>query len=117
MKMFQQFINGEAMAAADGKTEKISSPATEEVLAEVPVGGAEDVERAVTAAHQAFESWFDRTPGERAGMLLRLADRIDAHAAELAALEAANVGKPMWLAKSEIPFLSDNLRFFAGAAR
>ncbi len=70
MKKFQMFIGGEATAAADGKSEKISSPATEEVLAEVPVGGAEDVERAVTAAHDAFEGWFDRTPGERAGMLL-----------------------------------------------
>ena len=117
MKKFQLFIGGEATAAADGRTEKIVSPATEEVLAEVPVGGVEDVERAVNAAHDAFESWFDRTPGERAGMLLALADRIEKHADELALLEAANVGKPHWLAKSEIPFLVDNLRFFAGAAR
>ena len=72
MKKFQLFVNGEATAAADGRTEKIVSPATEEVLAEVPVGGAEDVERAVAAAHDAFEGWFDRTPGERAGMLLKL---------------------------------------------
>ena len=50
-------------------------------------------------------------------MLLKLADRIEANADELALLEAANVGKPHWLAKSEIPFLVDNLRFFAGAAR
>ena len=117
MKKFQLFVNGEATAAADGRTEKIVSPATEEILAEVPVGGTEDVERAVNAAHHAFESWFDRTPGERAGMLLQLADRIEANADELALLEAANVGKPHWLAKSEIPFLVDNLRFFAGAAR
>ncbi len=117
MRKFELFVNGEATAAADGRTETIVSPATEEVLAEVPVGGAEDVERAVSAAHDAFESWFDRTPGERAGMLLKLADRIEANADELALLEAANVGKPHWLAKSEIPFLVDNLRFFAGAAR
>ena len=77
MKKFQMFIGGEAVAAADGKTEKIASPATEEVLAEVPVGGAEDVERAVAAAHDAFDGWFDRTPGERAGMLLKLADRAE----------------------------------------
>ncbi len=117
MQTFQLFIGGKTAAAADGKTERIVSPATEEVLAEVPVGGAEDVERAVAAAHDAFESWSDRTPGERAGMLLKLADRIESHGDELAALEAANVGKPLWLAKSEIPFLVDNLRFFAGAAR
>ncbi|MEO8276786.1 MAG: gamma-aminobutyraldehyde dehydrogenase [Thermoanaerobaculia bacterium] len=117
MKKFELFIDGKATAAASGQTESISSPATEEILASVPVGGADDVERAASAAHTAFESWFDRTPGERAGMLLKLADRIEAHSDELAALEAANVGKPMWLAKSEIPFLVDNLRFFAGAAR
>ena len=50
-------------------------------------------------------------------MLLKLADRIEQNAEELAVLEADNVGKPIGLARSEIPFLVDNLRFFAGAAR
>ncbi|MGE4188687.1 MAG: gamma-aminobutyraldehyde dehydrogenase, partial [Thermoanaerobaculia bacterium] len=105
------------MAAADGRTETISNPATEEAIATVPLADAEDVDRAVAAADAAFERWSDSTPAERAGLLLALADRIEAHADELAALESANVGKPMWLAKSEIPFVVDNLRFFAGAAR
>ena len=50
-------------------------------------------------------------------MLLKLADRIEQNAEELAVLEAENVGKPIGLARSEVPFMVDNLRFFAGACR
>jgi 1-pyrroline dehydrogenase len=111
------FIDGDTRGAADGRSEKIVSPATEEPIAEVPVGGTEDVERAVAAAAAAFESWGSTTPGERSVALLKLADRIESHGDELAEIESKNVGKPMWLAKSEIPFVVDNLRFFAGACR
>ncbi len=117
MKSFQQFVDGESVGAADGRTETIYDPATEEAIAAVPLSGAEDVERAVKAAHAAFGAWSSTTPGERSLALLKLADRIEAHGDELAELEARNVGKPLWLAKSEIPFLVDNLRFFAGACR
>jgi 1-pyrroline dehydrogenase len=117
MLKFQLFVDGATTAAADGRTETITNPATEAPLAEVPVGGPEDVERAVTAAHRAFDSWAMTTPGERSALMLKLADRIEAHGDELAELEAQNVGKPYWLAKSEIPFITDNLRFFAGACR
>ncbi len=117
MKTYQMFVNGAQTAAADGRTETILDPATERPIAEVPTGGEQDVERAVAAAHAAFDAWGMTTPGERSALLLKLADRIEAHGDELAALEAENVGKPMWLAKSEIPFLVDNLRFFAGACR
>ncbi len=114
---YSLFIDGDTRDGADGRRETIVSPATEEPIAEVPVGGTEDVERAVQAAAAAFESWSATTPGERSALLLKLADRIEAHGDELAAIEARNVGKPMWLAKSEIPFIADNLRFFAGACR
>lgn len=117
MKTFQLFIDGKMTGAADGRTETILDPSTETALATVPVGGAEDVERVVRAAAKAFEIWGETTPAERSLVLLKLADRIEQHGDELAALEAENVGKPMWLAKSEIPFLVDNLRFFAGACR
>ncbi|MGH2426188.1 MAG: gamma-aminobutyraldehyde dehydrogenase, partial [bacterium] len=65
----------------------------------------------------AFVAWSDSTPAERMGMLLRLADRIDEHAAELAQIESRNVGKPITVSRADLPFISDNLRFFAGAAR
>ncbi len=117
MKSRRMFVNGEFVAAADERSETILDPATEAAIADVPTGSEEDVDRAVAAAEAAFAGWSATTPGERSLALLRLAERLESHGDELAALEAANVGKPMWLAKSEIPFVVDNLRFFAGAAR
>jgi 1-pyrroline dehydrogenase len=117
MKTYKNFVNGQMVDAVEGKDEPIISPVNEAVIARVPLGTAKDVDRAVDAAASAFEKWQDSTPGERSLMLLKLADRIEAHAEELAALEAQNVGKPIGLARSEVPFLVDNLRFFAGACR
>ncbi len=117
MKTYSMFVNGEFSAAASGETETLVHPGTEHPLAIVPYGSSEDVNRAVAAAATAFLSWFDSTPAERSLMLFRLADRIEQNAEELATLEASNVGKPITLARSELPFVVDNLRFFAGAAR
>ena len=66
---------------------------------------------------RAWPEWFDSTPGERAELLLKLADIVDANTDELAEIESRNVGKPLAAAKDELPVCSDNLRFFAGAAR
>ena len=117
MKTYKNFVNGKMVASVDGEDEAIISPVDEKVIAKVPKGTAKDVDRAVAAAAAAFEKWQDSTPQDRSLMLLKLADRIEQAGDELAALEAANVGKPIGLAKSEIPFLVDNLRFFAGACR
>ncbi len=117
MQRYQMFIGGQTVDAARGDTETIINPATEAGIAIVPRGSTADVDAAVDAAEKAFESWSAQTPGARAAALLKLADRIEQHGDELAAIESANVGKPMWLAKSEIPFVVDNLRYFAGAAR
>jgi 1-pyrroline dehydrogenase len=87
------------------------------VIAEVPRGGEEDVERAVAAAAKAWAEWSTKTPKDRSELLLALADLIDEHADELTELESRNVGKPMSIARDEMPFSADNLRFFAGAAR
>jgi acyl-CoA reductase-like NAD-dependent aldehyde dehydrogenase len=57
------------------------------------------------------------TPAERAELLLKLADLIDEHTEELAEIESRNVGKPLGAARDEMPVCSDNIRFFAGAAR
>lgn len=78
----------------------------------------EDAERAVTAATEAFPAWSRKTAGERARVLLRWADLIDAHADALTALEVAETGKPEAVFRDgELPFGTDNLRFFAGAGR
>src|SRR5207253_9545360 len=90
-----------------------------EVIATVPKGTAEDVDRAVKAARKAYdEAWFDSTPRERSEMLLKLATVIEEHGDELARIESENVGKPLGATISEeIPPIADCFRFFAGAAR
>jgi betaine-aldehyde dehydrogenase len=114
----QNFIDGEFTDPAEGQTEPVLNPATGEVIAEAPLSTAEDVNRAVEAAGRAFEGWAETTPGERSLALLKLADAVEEHADEIADLEAANAGKPRAaFYEDEIPFMVDNLRFFAGAAR
>src|SRR5581483_2313328 len=114
----QNFIDGQFADPAEGRTEPVLNPATGEPIAEAPLSTAEDVDRAVAAAKRAFEGWSAKTPGERSLALLKLADAIEEHADELADLEAANAGKPRKaFYEDEIPFMVDNLRFFAGAAR
>ena len=113
----KQFIGDEWVESSSGETMEVLNPATGEVIAEVPRGTAEDVERAVDAAKSAWETWQSKTPKDRMELLLALADVIDENAEELARLESQNVGKPWWVAKDEPGAMSDCLRFFAGAAR
>ncbi|MFL5859784.1 MAG: gamma-aminobutyraldehyde dehydrogenase [Solirubrobacteraceae bacterium] len=114
----QNFIDGQFVDPADGQTEPVLNPASAEVIAHAPLSSAEDVDRAVKAARAAFGGWSAATPGERALALLKLADAVEEHADDLAALESDNAGKPINAFRDdEIPFMVDNLRFFAGAAR
>ena len=110
-------VGGVSVGAIDGGTRDIENPATGDVIARVPSGTQADVERAVDAACAALTKWRESTPKERAEVLLAMADLLDAHTEELAQLESANVGKPIVGAREENPISSDNLRFFAGAAR
>jgi betaine-aldehyde dehydrogenase len=114
----QNFIDGEFVDPAEGATEEVLNPATGEAIAEAPLSTKDDVDRAVAAAGRAFDGWTATTAGERAAALLKLADAIEEHADEISDLEAANAGKPRKaFYEDEIPFMADNLRFFAGAAR
>ncbi|HKP19726.1 MAG TPA: gamma-aminobutyraldehyde dehydrogenase [Gaiellaceae bacterium] len=113
----KNFVGGKWVEAAEGGTMEVLNPSTGETIAEVPAGTAADVDRAVEAAKQALPEWLDSTPAERAELLLKLADVLDANAEELAEIESRNVGKPLRYARDEMPVCSDNLRFFAGAAR
>jgi betaine-aldehyde dehydrogenase len=114
----KNFIDGEFVDPADGQTEPILNPATGEAIAEAPMSSPADVDRAVKAARAAWNGWATTTPGERALALLKLADVIEEHSDELSELESDNAGKPINAFRDdEIPFMVDNLRFFAGAAR
>ncbi|HSL98063.1 MAG TPA: aldehyde dehydrogenase family protein, partial [Candidatus Deferrimicrobiaceae bacterium] len=91
------FIDGRFVDAASGETFATENPATGEVIAQVAAGGAEDVDRAVRAARGAFDDgrWSGLAPTDRKAILLRLADRIEASADELATLDALEAGKPI----------------------
>ncbi|HEX5589376.1 MAG TPA: gamma-aminobutyraldehyde dehydrogenase [Candidatus Limnocylindrales bacterium] len=117
VQTLQQFINGEWVDSASGRTLAVENPANGKVIANVPASDTEDVDRAVQAAATAFETWQKTTPAERMTALLKLADAIDANADELTRLESAHTGKPVNVAAGDMPVVSDNLRFFAGAAR
>jgi betaine-aldehyde dehydrogenase len=116
---FKNFIDGEWVDAAEGRTDAVINPSTGEEIAQAPSSTTEDVDRAVKAARAAFEDgWGTTTPAERSLALLHLADAVEEHADEIAELESANAGKPLQTFKDdEVPAMVDNLRFFAGAAR
>ena len=114
---YKVLIGGEFVESAGGETMDVIAPATGEVIAAVPRCSAEDVDRAVAAAKDAWPEWSEKTPKERSELLHRMADVMDEHAEELAQLESVNVGKPLMASRDEMPFSADNLRFFAGAAR
>ncbi|MEV0143365.1 MULTISPECIES: gamma-aminobutyraldehyde dehydrogenase [unclassified Nonomuraea] len=116
--VLRNVIGGELADPLGGETAPVLDPSTGETIAHAPLSGPEDVGRAVSAARAAFPGWSGTTPGQRALALLRLADAVEEHGPELAALESADAGKPLHVVLSdEIGTMADNLRFFAGAAR
>jgi aminobutyraldehyde dehydrogenase len=105
------------MATTAEHTIDVLNPATGQTIASVPNMWAAEVDEVVERAKKALPEWLDATPGERAELLLKLADVISDNAEELAQIESRNVGKPLMVSRDEMPFAADNLRFFAGAAR
>jgi betaine-aldehyde dehydrogenase len=118
MRTFQNFVNGEHVDAADGRTTAVVNPATGQQYATAPMSADADVDAAMSAAASAYEEWRETTPSERSLALFRIADAVEARAEELIALEVENCGKPEHLTRSEeIPPMVDQIRFFATAAR
>ncbi len=117
--ILRNFVGGDYAEPTTAAVSDVVDPATASVIAQAPVSGAEDVDRAYAAAAEAFSStWGRTTPGERQLALLKIADAIEARAEEFIALEAEQTGKPLALtASDELPPMLDQLRFFAGAAR
>lgn len=111
------FIDGAFVSAQPASTTTLVNPADGSTIAEVPVGTAADVDAAVGAAKRAFADWRKTTPGDRAGILLAIADRIEANADLLMRLETLNAGKPHEVSDDDIGSAVDVFRFSAGAAR
>jgi len=93
----QAFVDGQFVGSVTGKTFVTENPATGQPLAQVAACDTEDVNRAVTAARRSFEAgaWSRIGPSERKGILLHLADLIEAHSQEFALLDALEAGKPI----------------------
>ncbi|MGN7778587.1 aldehyde dehydrogenase family protein [Mycolicibacterium sp. 22603] len=105
-------------ADGSGHRRVLIDPASAKPTATVTEATVAEAAAAVTAATEAFGDWSQRTAAERARVLLKWADLIDAHADELTAIEVAETGKPEAVFRDgELPFATDNLRFFAGAGR
>jgi betaine-aldehyde dehydrogenase len=94
---------------------EVIEPATEQVMAEVPRAGAEEVDAAVARAKAAFPAWRAVAPGDRAKLLRALADAIEGRLEDLAQLEARNAGKPIGDARGEIGMVVETFRYYAGA--
>ncbi len=110
-------INGN-LVAGEGSVERVLDPATGKSIAEVPEASRSQMDAAVAAAEEAGAAWAQTVPKDRAALLLRLADRIEADGPAFAKLESDNTGKPLAAAlNDEIPAIADVFRFFAGAAR
>ena len=113
------WING-AWQSGSG-TIDVENPATGQTVAQVATAGEAEVNAAVAAAKTAFDDgrWSKLSPGERSTVLWKMADIIEARSDELAKIETEDTGKPYeFISKGgDLPFVVDNLRFFATAAR
>lgn len=111
-------IDGEWVASRSKASFDVMDPGTEEVIAQVPRGVAEDVDDAVAAARRAFDSraWLNIPAPERARAIWRIADLIEANAEGLARLESRNQGMPLATARSGMATVARVFRYYAGWA-
>ena len=107
-------IGGRRVMASDGGVMDVLNPATGRVITTVPAATKEDIDTAYAAAARAFPSWSTAHPIERARALRHLADLVDAHADELAALDVMDNGSPIKEMRKDVDIASAQLRYFAG---
>ncbi len=97
MKKYQMFIDGKFVDAASGETRPTYNPATEEPIAEIPLGSKVDAKKAIEAARKSFDSgvWSNLKPKERASRLMKFVEKLDERQSELAELESRDSGATM----------------------
>ena len=111
------WIDGAPVTTAGGR-HQVVNPATGGVVAELALATPADVDAAVDSARRALPGWSGATPAERSAVLFKLAELLDANAADVVAEEVGQTGKPVRLATEfDVPGSIDNIAFFAGAAR
>jgi phenylacetaldehyde dehydrogenase len=115
----KMLIDGRWVNATSGKTFPTYNPATGEVLAQVAEGDRQDIDAAVKAARQAFDSgpWSRLTASDRGKLVWKLADLLEEHIEEFATLETLDNGKPLTVARAaDVPLAVDMFRYMAGWA-
>jgi aldehyde dehydrogenase (NAD+) len=111
------FINGAFVPAADGATIEDLNPHDNAKIADVALAGKEDVDRAVKAAQAAFPKWSKMAAMDRGRLLLKLADKIEEKADELAELESLDTGHPLRdSTRLDVPRTAVTFRYFGGMA-
>jgi succinate-semialdehyde dehydrogenase/glutarate-semialdehyde dehydrogenase len=110
---FKQYIDGQWCDASNGNTWAVINPATEEMIAEVPFGNAEDARAALEAARRAQAAWAARTAYERGAILKKAADLLRDRADDLAPILTRESGKPLTEARGEWVVTGDLLEWFA----
>ena len=112
------FINNQWVNSESGRTIESRNPANGEFITRIPDATAGDIDHAVQAAAQAFESWKKTTVAQRSLALLKIADQLEEQAERFAILEALDVGKPIRESRMiDIPGAIDHFRYFAGVIR
>ncbi len=115
---YENFIGGEWVAPSSGEYFEDISPVNGKPFAEVARGNAEDIDKAVDAAWAAFETYGKTSPAERAALLLKIADTLEANLEKIAVAETWENGKPVReTLAADIPLAIDHFRYFASAIR
>src|SRR5512133_173679 len=116
-KRAEMLIDGSWVHSTSGKEISVQSPANRQIIANIPRGGADDVDRAVQAARKAFAGWSRVVPRERGRMLQKIADAVEAQVEELARIVAEETGNAIRTqARPEAKGAADILRYFGGLA-
>jgi len=118
VKTYTHHINGEFVPAGTSTTLDVIDPAAESVIARVPDGSRDDVDRAAAAAREAFDAgpWKDTTAQDRGRILFALARIVRERAAELAELETRNTGKPIVEAEFDVVDVATCFEYYGGLA-
>ena len=115
---YDNYIGGQWVAPTAGRYFENRTPVTGEVFCEVARSDADDIDKALDAAHAAAPAWGKTSPAERALILNRIADRMEANLESLAVAESWDNGKPIReTLNADIPLAIDHFRYFAGAIR
>jgi len=118
VRTYQNYINGQWVPSASGKTFPVYDPSTEEIIAQVAASESADVDRAVKAARAAFDSgpWAKITAQDRGRILFKLAEKVRQNTPMLAEIECRNTGKPIVEAEYDIADVATCFEYYGGLA-